>query len=434
MAADGRAENRASAASSVALPQLATVSLAQRHGAAVVSRSVMIAHGPSSRRKRPSVGDILRASGVVTDEQLELAARHADACGGRIGSALIELGHLDADRLAEVLARQHGVAPCLEVDFATRTRAAAALIPSSVARELCALPLRVVGGTMLVVAMRDPDEATVAALRRWTKLHIQPRSASEQRIRRALDDTDLAAPVAEPAPPLPPALLGGPAYLDDRPSPWRWLWRGALIAALAVAAGFGYREYRDYIPTVGVAATYQSTALGLRARVGHGWQRMTRHGHVETRDGAALTSEMFQRGGTTSAPGEVLQLVRVVGPRRSPSSLPLPASVDDWLRSIEARGLPLTPGWWQCDPRAIGHDPTARGCVIELACGRSLDVRPSGGACEGTAYRDGVGYDIRAWFWRVRDGSLAILIWAPRSGDARPRSEAIAIARSIDTL
>src|SRR5262245_42437938 len=98
---------------------------------------------PPQRRKRPTIGEILRAAGALTDRQLTEAMEHAEARGMRLGSALIELGMVEADRVAEVLARQLGVAPARDSDFATRTRSAAALIPSSVAQELCALPLRV---------------------------------------------------------------------------------------------------------------------------------------------------------------------------------------------------------------------------------------------------------------------------------------------------
>ena len=52
------------------------------------------------------LGRILVAKGLITEEQLEEALKVQVIYGGRIGTNLVELGHLDLTTLANALAEQ----------------------------------------------------------------------------------------------------------------------------------------------------------------------------------------------------------------------------------------------------------------------------------------------------------------------------------------
>jgi hypothetical protein len=63
------------------------------------------------------LGELLVAAGLVTAGQVEQALRAQVMWGGRLGTNLVELGHLDLDDLARTLGRQHRIPAALARHF-----------------------------------------------------------------------------------------------------------------------------------------------------------------------------------------------------------------------------------------------------------------------------------------------------------------------------
>jgi hypothetical protein len=409
--------------------------MAPGSGQGVLSRPMAASDPNRSRASRGRLGELLRAGGLVSDEQLAEAVDRAHAKGTRLGSALVELGHVEPNQVAEALARQHGVVPCRDEDLKAVPAHIAAILPAVLARSLCAVPVRVVGGHMLMVAMRDPgDEDAVTELWRQTGLRIRPVVAPEERLLQAIEHLyargdDVVAPPriarGSMSPPVrgamatrPPPIQRGRSLLDAGAPRRGWFALSTLAVALAVGASLAYYGLRAELVTSAVPAIYASTHVGLRAAIGDGWQRVDPLRHVEQRAGAPVASEILVRG-DTERPGEVLGLAR----------LQADAPITSWVTDFASAGLPFEAGWWHC------HNAKQRapGCVVELSCEPSPAIYDDGGTCGGVGYRNGVRYQVTVWFWRT-GGDLQLVMWAPRASSPQPIEGAMAVARSLRTL
>src|SRR5512134_855593 len=87
------------------------------------------------------LGDLLVQAGRVTPAAIEDAARAQVAYGGRIGTNLVELDHLDIDELAVFLGRQHRLAAAQSRHFDAADAALQALLPGAVAARLGVVPI-----------------------------------------------------------------------------------------------------------------------------------------------------------------------------------------------------------------------------------------------------------------------------------------------------
>ena len=54
------------------------------------------------------VGSMLVQEGIITEAQLEEALRNKVIFGGKLGTNLIELGYITAERLSDALSRHKG--------------------------------------------------------------------------------------------------------------------------------------------------------------------------------------------------------------------------------------------------------------------------------------------------------------------------------------
>ncbi|MBI5546473.1 MAG: general secretion pathway protein GspE, partial [Deltaproteobacteria bacterium] len=101
------------------------------------------------------LGEILVHDGVVTPSQVEEALEAQVLHGGRLGTNLIELGHLAEEQLVRALGRQHRV-HCAHGEIAPSAQALALLDPG-VADEKDVLPVRVEGNRLYLLVI-DPDD------------------------------------------------------------------------------------------------------------------------------------------------------------------------------------------------------------------------------------------------------------------------------------
>ncbi|TAL23040.1 MAG: type IV-A pilus assembly ATPase PilB [Nitrospirae bacterium] len=100
------------------------------------------------------LGQILIASGVITEEQLNEALSVQKKKGGRLGANLVKLGHVTEEQLVTFLSKQYGVSAINLADYKIDP-AVLKLIPSEMAKKHMIMPVARVGAT-LTVAMADP--------------------------------------------------------------------------------------------------------------------------------------------------------------------------------------------------------------------------------------------------------------------------------------
>ncbi|MFA4829869.1 MAG: type IV-A pilus assembly ATPase PilB [Thermodesulfovibrionales bacterium] len=101
------------------------------------------------------LGQILIASGVITEEQLKEALNLQKKKGGRLGTNLVKLGHVTEDKLVTFLSKQYGMSAINLADYKIDPTVLK-LIPAEMAKKYMIMPVARVGAT-LTVAMADPS-------------------------------------------------------------------------------------------------------------------------------------------------------------------------------------------------------------------------------------------------------------------------------------
>ena len=134
------------------------------------------------------LGKILIQKGLVTEHQLGQAiARHKET-GKMLGEVLSELGFVSPDNLARALSDQFGI-PFFELgdDFRLE-KAEVKLVPETVARRYCLIPVKKEAGLVITLVMKDPlDVEAIDTVRSLTKMEIRKAISSEGRILAMID-------------------------------------------------------------------------------------------------------------------------------------------------------------------------------------------------------------------------------------------------------
>ncbi len=109
------------------------------------------------RRCVARLGDILVKLGLCTPEQVQSALAAQVLYGARLGTNLIELGHVNLDNLARGLARRAKLPAALAGHFERRDLAIQAKVPADLAAKLKAVPLGKLAhdSDRIAVAVRD---------------------------------------------------------------------------------------------------------------------------------------------------------------------------------------------------------------------------------------------------------------------------------------
>ncbi len=108
---------------------------------------------------RRTLGQVLKARGVVREGQIQEALAAQRKQGGLIGQILVELGHCTTADVAAALGEQAGM-ETVDLDQVRPTEDALARVDASTAHTFGVLPLRV-EGEELVVAISDPLNTAV---------------------------------------------------------------------------------------------------------------------------------------------------------------------------------------------------------------------------------------------------------------------------------
>jgi twitching motility protein PilT len=119
------------------------------------------------------IGDLLVINGMITVEQLRDALRVQAQKGGKLGSILVELGHITAKSLLEFLGKQHNV-PGADLFQITACRDYTSIVPTRIIAKYRVLPLKVEGRT-IQLAMESPNElAAIHEVEFLTGRRVQP--------------------------------------------------------------------------------------------------------------------------------------------------------------------------------------------------------------------------------------------------------------------
>ena len=145
---------------------------------------------------------MLLAANLIDEVQMRVALAEQELTGKKFGSTLVDLKFIDENVLAAFLSRQMDV-PCISLLHIEIPKKIARRIPSRVARECRAVPIRM-NGEGLEVAMADPaDQDLIEILEQTSGLKIIPLIAPESSLDKVIEflypithaDDTVAAPI-----------------------------------------------------------------------------------------------------------------------------------------------------------------------------------------------------------------------------------------------
>lgn len=138
------------------------------------------------------LGELLVAAGLLTAEQVEQALRAQVLWGGRLGTNLVELHHLELDPLAKALGRQHRLPAALARHFEKADPELQHRLSPELAERFSCIPLLRMGPEQYVViaslAPLAPRQLAVIAQELAVEVaRLVPAIAAELRIRYQLE-------------------------------------------------------------------------------------------------------------------------------------------------------------------------------------------------------------------------------------------------------
>ncbi len=141
----------------------------------------------SEMRIRPIlIGDILTEAGIITPEQVADALKEQDRTHKRLGEILIEREWLTERQLAEALSAQLQL-PMISLARYRPMTEALSVVPMAVAERLEIVPLSVLDGNRLRVAIAEPlNLLTIDELRVLTGMDVELTLAVPSEIRREI--------------------------------------------------------------------------------------------------------------------------------------------------------------------------------------------------------------------------------------------------------
>src|SRR5512136_2203119 len=132
------------------------------------------------------LGELLLKENMITPQQLQEALAHQKVSGGKLGKALITLGHVRDDEITSLLSRQYGV-PSINLDQFEVDPAIVKIIPAETAKKYQILPLSRSGAT-LTIAMADPTNVfAMDDIKFMTGYNVEPVVASEGALEDSID-------------------------------------------------------------------------------------------------------------------------------------------------------------------------------------------------------------------------------------------------------
>ena len=132
------------------------------------------------------LGELLLREKRISATQLQEALAHQRTKGGRLGSALVQLGFVQDEDITAILARQYGV-PAITLAQFELDQAVVRLIPADTAAKYQVIPVARTG-TTLTLAMTDPTNVfAMDDIKFLSGLHVEPVVATEAAVREAIE-------------------------------------------------------------------------------------------------------------------------------------------------------------------------------------------------------------------------------------------------------
>ncbi len=132
------------------------------------------------------LGEVLVNQGLLQPDQLQVALRHQQKNGGRLGTTLTEMGYVSDLTIAQALSKQYDV-PSVNLKQTEVDPDLINLVPVNLAIRYQIVPLQRVG-TILTVAITDPTNImALDEIKFMTGLRVEPVIASEGDIREAIE-------------------------------------------------------------------------------------------------------------------------------------------------------------------------------------------------------------------------------------------------------
>ena len=130
---------------------------------------------------RQNLGEMLIASNLIDEVQMQIALSEQRRTGKRFGSTLVDLKFIDENVLAAFLAKQIDI-PCISLLHVDIPRKVLRKLPRGVVIECKAIPVRM-DGNRLEVAMVDPTDIDILAkLEAAAEMTVTPLIAPESSI------------------------------------------------------------------------------------------------------------------------------------------------------------------------------------------------------------------------------------------------------------
>jgi len=127
---------------------------------------------PAEKEKRKRLGEILKSSALITDQQLQKALEFQESEGGLIGEILIKLGFVGEIDIVQALTMQYGF-PYIPVENYELNQEMIKVIPETLAREHGIVPIDVMGD-ILTIAMSNPlNDKAIEDVETLTKKKVQ---------------------------------------------------------------------------------------------------------------------------------------------------------------------------------------------------------------------------------------------------------------------
>ncbi|MEJ2110828.1 MAG: type IV-A pilus assembly ATPase PilB [Acidobacteriota bacterium] len=132
------------------------------------------------------IGELLVQENLITADQLDEARAHQKQNGGRLDSALINLGFVQDDDVTTILSKKYGV-PSINLSYFEIDQESIKLLSSEVAQRYMVIPLSRVGST-LTIATADPTNVfAMDDIKFMTGFNVEPVVASEAAILEAIE-------------------------------------------------------------------------------------------------------------------------------------------------------------------------------------------------------------------------------------------------------
>src|SRR5215470_1316904 len=131
-------------------------------------------------------GELLMRNGKIDQAQLQEGLAYQKEQGGRLGVALVKLGHLTERQLVEALSQHFGV-PAVDLAATDIDEAVIKIIPADIARKYTIVPVSKAGATVTVAMLDHSNVYAMDDVKFKTGYKVEPVVAAESGIRGAID-------------------------------------------------------------------------------------------------------------------------------------------------------------------------------------------------------------------------------------------------------